>query len=300
LRYQYDKPFTLGLLAAGGTLGILIPPSGPMIIYGAITDTSVGKLFIAGILPGIAISLLFIIYCWFHSRRLPELAKESSSTWSEKGAALKRVAFSLILPPVIIGGIYSGAATPTEAAGVGAAMSFIICFVVYRRLRLRDMIPILKDTVKVTSMLLMIIGAAVYFGQVLTINQIPQKIVQFATSIALGKWGFLIFVNLLLLFLGCFLEVVSIILIAVPILFPIILALGIDPVWFGIIFTINMELALVTPPVGMNLYVILGLAKTDMAEVIRGVWPFIILLTAGLIIIMLFPPLSLWLTTKAF
>jgi C4-dicarboxylate transporter DctM subunit len=300
LRYKYDKPFTLGLLAAGGTLGILIPPSGPMIIYGAITDTSVGKLFIAGILPGIAISLLFIIYCWFHSRRLPELAKESSSTWPEKGVALKRVAFSLILPPVIIGGIYSGAFTPTEAAGVGAAISFIICFVIYRRLRLRDMIPILKDTVKVTSMLLMIIGAAVYFGQVLTINQIPQKIVQFATSIALGKWGFLIFINVLLLFLGCFLEVVSIILISVPILFPIIQALGIDPVWFGIIFTINMELALVTPPVGMNLYVILGLAKTDMAEVIRGVWPFILLLTAGLILVMLFPPLALWLTTKAF
>jgi len=300
LRYHYDRPFTLGLLAAGGTLGILIPPSGPMIIYGAITDTSVGRLFIAGILPGVAISLLFILYCYLHSRRLPDLAREVTSTWAEKVAALKRVAFSLLLPPVIIGGIYSGAFTPTEAAGIGATMSFIICFVVYRRLKLKDIIPILQDTVKVTSMLLMIIGAAVYFGQVLTINQIPQKIVQFATSLALGKWGFLIFVNLLLLFLGCFLEVVSIILIAVPILFPILQLLRIDPVWFGILFTINMELALITPPVGMNLYVILGLAKTDMAEVLQGVWPFILLLTVGLIIVMLFPSLSLWLPSRAF
>lgn len=300
IRYKYDRPFALGLLAAGGTLGIIIPPSGPMIIYGAITDTSVAKLFIAGVLPGITISLLFIIYCWFHSQRLPALAKMSRSTWPEKWEALKRVSLALTLPPVIMGSIYSGAATPTEAAAIGAAMSFIIVFVLHRRLKLREMAPILKDTVKVTSMLLMIIGAAVYFGQVLTINQIPQRIVQFATSMALGKWGFLIFVNLLLLFLGCFLEVVSIILITVPILFPIVRALGIDPVWFGVMFTINMELGLITPPVGMNLYVIMGLGKATIMEVVRGVWPFIFLLIAGIIIIMLYPRLALWLVELAF
>ena len=162
------------------------------------------------------------------------------------------------------------------------------------------MAPILKDTVRVTSMLLMIIGAAVYFGQVLTINQIPQRIVQFATSMALGKWGFLIFVNLMLLFLGCFLEVVSIILITVPILFPIVRALGIDPIWFGVMFTINMELGLITPPVGMNLYVIMGLAKATIMDVVRGVWPFIFLLIAGIIIIMLYPRLVLLLVDLAF
>ncbi len=300
IRYKYDKSFVLGLLAAGGTLGIIIPPSGPMIIYGAITDTSVAKLFIAGVLPGITISLLFIIYCWSHSQRLPALAKVSPSTWPEKWAALKRVSLALTLPPVIMGSIYSGSATPTEAAAIGATMSFVIVFIVYRRLKLREMAPILKDTVKVTSMLLMIIGAAVYFGQVLTINQVPQRIVQFATSMALGKWGFLIFVNLLLLFLGCFLEVVSIILITVPILFPIVRALRIDPVWFGVMFTINMELGLITPPVGMNLYVIMGLAKATIMDVVRGVWPFIFLLIAGIIIIMLYPRLALWLVELAF
>jgi C4-dicarboxylate transporter DctM subunit len=144
-------------------------------------------------------------------------------------------------------------------------------------------------------MIFMIIGAANYFGQVLTINQIPQQIVKLAVDMELGKWTFLIFVNLLLLFLGCFLEVVSCILIVVPILFPIVLNLGIDPVWFAIIFTINMEMALITPPVGMNLYVILGITETDMKEILNGVWPFILLLVTGLILIMLVPALSLWL-----
>lgn len=297
VRYKYDKSFVLGLVAAGGTLGILIPPSGPMIIFGAVTDTSVGKLFIAGILPGLLIAFMFLIYCWFHSSRIPELASAEPSTWQERWKAFKRAALSLVMPPVIVGGIYVGIFTPTEAAGVGATLSFIICFLIYRRLGPKDMLPILKDTVKTTAMIFMIIGAANYFGQVLTINQIPQTIVRLAVDMELGKWTFLIFVNLLLLFLGCFLEVVSCILIVVPILFPIILALGIDPVWFAIIFTVNMELALITPPVGMNLYVLLGITDTDMKEMLKGVWPFILILVLALVIIMAFPQLSLWLTT---
>lgn len=296
LRYRYEKPFVLGLVAAGGTLGILIPPSGPMIIYGAITDTSVGKLFIAGIVPGILISILFLIYCWFYASRTPGLEGEPPSSWPERWKAFKRAALSLVMPPVIIGGIYLGIFTPTEAAGIGAIMAFIICFLIYRRLGIKDIPGIMKDTVKTTAMIFMIIGAAVFFGQILTINQIPQKIVNFAVQMELGKWTFLILVNLLLLFLGCFLEVVSIILIVVPIFFPVIQKLGIDPVWFGIIFTINMELALITPPVGMNLYVILGISDSNMKEIVKGVWPFILLLTAGLIIVMLVPDLSLWLT----
>jgi C4-dicarboxylate transporter DctM subunit len=295
IRYKYDKPFVLGLVAAGGTLGILIPPSGPMIIYGAITDTSVGKLFIAGIIPGILISSLFILYCWAHSSRRPELTSDKPSSWGERWKAFKRAALSLLLPPIIIGGIYLGIFTPTEAAGIGAIISFIICFIVYRRLGIKDIFPILRDTVKTTAMIFMIIGSAVYFGQVITINQIPQKIVQFAVQIELGKWSFLIFVNILLLFLGCFLEVVSIILIVVPIFFPVIQKLGIDPVWFGIIFTINMEMAVITPPVGLNLYVILGIVKSDLKEILKGVWPFILLLVVGLITVMIVPKLSLWL-----
>jgi C4-dicarboxylate transporter, DctM subunit len=296
LRYRYEKPFVLGLVAAGGTLGILIPPSGPMIIYGAITDTSVGKLFIAGILPGVVISLIFLIYCWFHASRTPGLRGETASSWPERWHAFKRAALSLVMPPVIIGGIYLGVFTPTEAAGIGAMMAFVICFLINRRLGIRDLPPIFKDTVKTTTMIFMIVGAAVFFGQVLTINQIPQKIVQLTIQMDLGKWTFLIFVNFLLLFLGCFLEVISIILIVVPIFFPVIQRLGIDPVWFGVILTINMELALITPPVGMNIYVILGISDSNLKEIVKGLWPFILLLVAGLVIVMLVPDLSLWLT----
>jgi C4-dicarboxylate transporter DctM subunit len=295
VRYKYDKPFVLGLVAAGGTLGILIPPSGPMIIFGAITDTSVGKLFIAGIVPGVVISIMLIVYCWVHSSRIPELASATPSSWEERWLAFKRAALSLLMPPLIVGGIYLGVFTPTEAAAVGATMSFIICFLIKRRLGMKDLSPILRDTVKTSAMIFMIIGAANYFGQVLTINQIPQQIVQLAVDMELGKWSFLIFMNVLLLFLGCFLEVVSCILIVVPILFPIVQNLGIDPVWFAIMFTINMEMALITPPVGMNLYVILGIAETDMKEILKGIWPFILLLVTGLILIMGLPPLSLWL-----
>jgi C4-dicarboxylate transporter DctM subunit len=294
-RYNYDKPFVLGLVAAGGTLGILIPPSGPMIIYGAVTDTSVGKLFIAGIVPGMVITLLFVLYCYFHSSRLPAVTSQSPCSWQERWQALRRAALSLIMPPVIVGGIYLGYFTPTEAAGVGATLSFVICFLIYRRLGWKDVIPILTDTIKTTAMIFMIIGAANYFGQVLTINQIPQRIVQLALDLELSKWTFLLFVNFLLLFLGCFLEVVSCILIVVPLIFPIVIELGIDPVWFAIIFTINMELALITPPVGMNLYVLLGITDTNMGEILKGILPFILLLIAGLVLIMVFPGLSLWL-----
>ena len=295
-RYKYDTKFVLGLVAAGGTLGILIPPSGPMIIYGAVTDTSVGKLFMAGIIPGIVISILFLIYCWVYASKRPELKGESASSWTERWNATKRAALSLVMPPVIIGGIYLGLFTPTEAAAIGAIMAFIICFIIYRRLGFKDIVPIFQDTMKTTTMIFMIIGAAILFGQVLTINQIPQKIINLAVQMEMDKWTFLIFVNLLLLFLGCFLEVVSTILIVVPIFFPIVQSLGIDPVWFGIIFTINMELALITPPVGMNLYVVMGIAGSTIKDVVKGVWPFLLLLVAGLILIMIIPDLSLWLT----
>jgi C4-dicarboxylate transporter DctM subunit len=294
-RYNYDKSFVLGLVAAGGTLGILIPPSGPMIIYGAVTNASVGKLFIAGIVPGLLITILFILYCWYHSAKLPALASLPPCSWQERRHALRKAALSLVMPPVIVGGIYLGYFTPTEAAGIGATMSFVICFLINRRLGFKDAIPILTDTIKTTAMIFMIIGAANYFGQVLTINQIPQQIVQLAVDLKMSKWTFLVFVNLLLLFLGCFLEVVSCILIVVPILFPIVLSLGIDPIWFGIIFTINMELALITPPVGMNVYVLLGIADTNMGEILKGILPFILLLVIGLVLVMLFPQLSLWL-----
>jgi C4-dicarboxylate transporter DctM subunit len=295
LQYGYDRRFVYGLVAAGGTLGILIPPSGPMIIYGAITDTSVGKLFIAGIVPGIMVTLIFIGYCLFHVRRSEDYRREEPASWGERWAALKKTFFPLLLPPVVIGGIYTGIFTPTEAAGIGAGLSFVICFPVMRRLGRKDLFPILQETVQTTSMLFMIIATAVFFGQVITVNQVPQRIVEMVMAWGLSKWAFLLFVNVLLIFLGDFLEVVSIILITIPILFPVIVQLGIDPIWFGIIFTINMELALITPPVGLNLYVIMGLVKADMGDILRGTAPFMVLLVLSIALVMVFPGLALWL-----
>lgn len=295
IKYGYDRKFVLGLVAAGGTLGILIPPSGPLIIYGAITDTSVGKLFMAGVVPGIMISGIYMAYCFVRALLDKTHAAEKPATWAERWDSLKKAAFSLMMPPIIIGGIYTGAFTPTEAAGVGAGLSFILCFFVQRRLGLKDVAPIFQETVKTTSMLFMIMATAIFFGQVLTVNQVPQRLAQWVVDMGMSKWAFLIFVNVLLIFLGDFLEVVSIMLITIPIFFPVVLKLGIDPIWFGIIFIINMELALITPPVGLNLYVILGIVRTTIGEVLKGAYPFMILLALALALVIMFPALSLWL-----
>jgi C4-dicarboxylate transporter DctM subunit len=295
LEYGYDRKYVLGLVAAGGTLGILIPPSGPLIIYGAITDTSVGKLFIAGIVPGIMVSLIYMAYCFLRALHEKTHQMEPPATWSERWTSLKNAALPLMLPPVIIGGIYTGIFTPTEAAGIGAGASFVICFVIQRRLGIKDVLPILQETVKTSSMLFMIMATAIFFGQVLTVNQVPQNVARWVVEMGMSKWAFLIFVNILLIFLGDFLEVVSIMLITIPIFFPVILELGINPVWFAIIFIINMELALITPPVGLNLYVILGIVQTNIGEVLRGAVPFMLLLALALALVILFPGLCLWL-----
>ena len=295
LKYGYDRRFVLGLVAAGGTLGILIPPSGPLIIFGAITDTSVGKLFMAGVIPGLMISLIYMMYCFVHALHGKTHLVEPPASWEERWRAFRRAFLSMLMPPIIIGGIYLGVFTPTEAAGIGAGLSFLICFAIQKRLGLRDIAPILKDTVKTSSMLFMIMATAMFFGQVLTVNQIPQQVAGWVVDVGMSKWMFLIFVNILLIFLGDFLEVVSIMLITIPIFFPVAVELGIDPIWFGIIFIVNMELALITPPVGLNLYVVLGIVKTNLGEVLRGAYPFMILLAASLVLIMLFPQLSLWL-----
>jgi C4-dicarboxylate transporter DctM subunit len=295
LEYGYDRKYVLGLVAAGGTLGILIPPSGPLIIYGAITDTSVGKLFIAGIVPGIMVSLIYMAYCFLRALHEKTHQMEPPATWSERWTSLKNAALPLMLPPVIISGIYTGIFTPTEAAGIGAGASFVICFVIQRRLGIKDVLPILQETVKTSSMLFMIMATAIFFGQVLTVNQVPQNVARWVVEMGMSKWAFLIFVNILLIFLGDFLEVVSIMLITIPIFFPVILELGINPVWFAIIFIINMELALITPPVGLNLYVILGIVQTNIGEVLRGAVPFMLLLALALALVILFPGLCLWL-----
>jgi len=291
----YDKKFTLGLLAAGGTLGILIPPSIPLILYGAITEESVGKLFIAGVVPGLILTAIFVIYAVFKSKRGGFTPMERTS-WSERLRVTGKNIWGILLPILIIGGIYSGAFTPTEAAAVGLAYSLFITVFIYKTIKIRELPKICLKSVGTSSMIALIIAAAILFGRVMTMLMIPQKLTELIIEHNFTPLMFIVAMNLLMLILGMVLETVSIILLTMPLVTPILLALNIDPIWYAIILTINMTMALITPPVGMNLYVINGLSDDiNMGDIIQGVWPFIILMVFMLVLAVVFPQLSLWL-----
>lgn len=291
----YDKKFTLGLLAAGGTLGILIPPSIPLILYGAITEESVGKLFIAGVVPGLILTAIFVVYAVFKSKRGGFTPIERTS-WSERLRVTGKNIWGILLPILIIGGIYSGAFTPTEAAAVGLAYSLFITVFIYKTIKIRELPKICLKSVETSSMIALIIAAAILFGRVMTMLMIPQKLTELIIEHNFTPLMFILAMNLLMLILGMVLETVSIILLTMPLVAPILLALNIDPIWYAIILTINMTMALITPPVGMNLYVINGLSDDiNMGDIIQGVWPFIILMMFMLVLAIVFPQLSLWL-----
>lgn len=291
----YEKRFILGLLACGGTLGILIPPSIPLIVFGAVTEESIGKLFIAGIVPGLVLTAILIVYAVYRSRRGGYVPMQAAS-WQERLRVTRRNLWGIALPFLILGGIYTGAFTPTEAAAVGLSYSLFITLFVYRTLRLRDLPAICLKAVGTSCMIALIISGALLFGRVLTLIEIPQTLTALIIEWKLSAFMFVLAMNVLMLFLGCILETVSIILLTVPLVAPILEVLKIDPIWYAIVLTVNMEMALVTPPVGMNLYVINGLSDDiHMSEVIRGVAPFIIILGAFLLATMLFPPMSTWL-----
>ncbi len=291
----YDRRFTLGLLAAGGTLGILIPPSIPMILYGAVTEESVGKLFIAGIVPGLILTGLFIGYAVWKSRS-GAYEPMPRADWAERWRITRRNLWGILLPLLIIGGIYSGAFTPTEAAAVGLAYSLFITLFVYRTLRISDLPKVCVKSVGTSCMIAMIIGGALLFGKVMTLMEIPQTLTELVIAKGLPALGFIVVMNLLMIVLGCVLETVSIILLTMPLVTPILGVLGIDPIWYAVILVINMEMALITPPVGVNLYVISGIdPDVRMAEIIQGVLPFMLLMVVMLVLVIAFPGLSLWL-----
>lgn len=291
----YERDFTLGLLAAGGTLGILIPPSIPLILYGAIMEESIGKLFMAGVVPGILMTLVFICYAVYKSVKAGFKTLEPAS-WQERFSITGKNLWSLMLPVLIVGGIYTGMFTPTEAAAVGVAYSLVVTLCIYKTLKLRDLPDICLKATSTSCMICTIIVGASLFGKVMTMLKIPQELTQLVIDFQLTPLMFLLAMNVLMLLLGMILETVSIILLTIPLLAPIMATLGIDPIWYAIILIINMEMALITPPVGVNLYVINGLnPSVRMSEIIRGVWPFILLMVFMLAMIMMFPQLSTWL-----
>lgn len=289
----YSRHLVLGTVAAGGTLGILIPPSIPMILYGAITDESIGKLFMSGVVPGVVLTLMFIAIVVYSSRNLP---MQEAASWGERITALKKSFWGLLLPVIVVGGIYTGAFTPTEAAGVGTVYSLFITFCVYRTLTFKDLPEILNDTIKTSCMIFAIMIGASLFGFVLTILDAPQALTEYVAGLNMGRWVVFVAINILLLFLGCILESISIIFITLPILFPLIMRLGFDPIWFNVVMLLNLELALITPPVGMNLFVLQGISPDSrMTDIIKGVVPFGLAMALEILILCFFPEIATWL-----
>jgi C4-dicarboxylate transporter DctM subunit len=299
VRAGYTQAFAAGVVCNAGTLGILIPPSIVMVVYGATTETSVGKLFIAGILPGILLGLMLMVAIYLRARAL-NLPRQPRASVGEVMSAGRESAWGLLLLVIILGGIYGGIFTPTEAAGVAAVYAFFIAVFVYRDVKFAQIPKVLVDASKVTVMLMFIIANALLFAHVLTTERIPQAIAEQIVSWGMPSWGFLIVVNLLLLAAGAFMEPTGIILILAPILFPIATQLGIDPVHLGIIMVVNLEIGMVTPPVGLNLFVTAGITKMSIGEVLRAALPWLAVLLLFLVIVTYVPKVTLLLPDLLF
>ena len=301
MKQGYDKKLTVGVVAAAGAVGILIPPSIPMIIYCFITEQSVGQLFMAGFLPGIVFCLVYAIAIVGYVKINPHWAPAHHAySMKEKLLAFKQVSGVVALIIMVLGTIYTGLGTPTEAASMGALGALLIALI-SRKLNWANLRPALLRTIQTSSFIMIIIIAAKIFGLLLANLQIPQMITRGVASMEVNRWWVQIAMQGILFIGGCFLDVGSLLLITMPILFPISQALGFDPIWFGVIVTINMEMAVITPPVGLNLYVIAGVAerfKITLWDVIQGAMLFLPFDIVILGIIMAFPDIALWLPSQ--
>lgn len=299
VRSGYPKSFAAGVICNAGTLGILIPPSIVMVVYGAATETSVGRLFMAGVVPGLLLGLLLmvVIYIVAKVKNLPRLPR---ANMGEVLVAGRDSFWGLMLIVIILGGIYGGVFTPTEAAAVAAVYAFIVAVFIYRDIGMRQVPSVLIDAAKVTVMLMFIIANALLFAHVLTTERIPQMIAEQIVAWDMPAWQFLIVVNILLLIAGAFMEPTGIILILAPILFPIAMKLGIDPVHLGIIIVVNLEIGMVTPPIGLNLFVTAGITNMSIGQVVRAAMPWLSVLLAFLVVVTYVPIISLWLPNMGF
>jgi C4-dicarboxylate transporter DctM subunit len=294
VKQGFPKQFGAGVITTSGALGILIPPSIVMVMYSVATNTSVGQLFMAGVIPGLTLATMLGLTTWWRARKnnYPRLPKAS---WGERFRTFRESVWGLLLIVVVIGGIYSGIFTPTEAAAMSAVYAFFVAVFVYKDLTLRKVPKVLLDSANMSAMLLYIITNAVMFSFLMTSEQIPQVMAQWMLDKGLGTIAFLLFVNVLLLLAGNVMEPSSIVLIMAPILFPVAIKLGIDPVHFGIIMTVNMEIGMCHPPVGLNLYVASGITKMGITELTVAVWPWLLTMLVFLVIVTYWPALSIWL-----
>jgi C4-dicarboxylate transporter DctM subunit len=299
VRQGYPKSFGAGVITTSGALGILIPPSIVMVMYSVSTNTSVGKLFMAGVVPGLMLASLLGLTTWVLARNkgYPRMTR---ATWGERWHAFRDSVWGLLLIVVVMGGIYSGLFTPTEAAAVSAVYACVIAVFVYRDLKIKDVGKVLLGSAAMSAMLLYIITNAVLFSFLMTSEGIPQAMAGWIMDKGFGQVGFLLVVNVLLLIAGNVMEPSSIILIMAPILFPVATALGIDPVHFGIIMVVNMEIGMCHPPVGLNLYVASGITKMGITELTIAVMPWLLTMVGFLLLVTFVPQISLWLPRLLF
>lgn len=290
----YDIRFAAANQAVSGELGVIIPPSIPMILFGISAGVSIGDLFLAGFLPGIMISLSLIFAVWFISKR-KGYKGEGTFSVAAVGKAFKEALLALLMPVIILGGIYGGLFTPTEASVVAVVYAFIIGVFVYKELKLKDLVNIFAKSSITTAIIMIIIANAGMFGWILTREQIPQEISAFFTSISDSPLVFLFLINLLLWFVGMFFETSAAIIILAPLLTPVAMALGIDPVHFGMIMIVNLAMGMVTPPVGVNLFVACQIAGIRLDQIMRPLVPFLLVLIIDILIITYIPKISLFL-----
>lgn len=298
-RFGYAERDALGVVAAGGTLGILIPPSGPMILYAIVSEASIGALFLAGIVPGLLLALMFSIYCMVQARSRAGIDAPDWAGWNAAVTAFRRSVWALLAPPVVMGGIYFGIFTASEAAAAGSLYAILVAVLVYRNFGFRDLWACAYATMRTSMMVFLIIAGAAMFGHAITLVRLPVGVTEAVASFGLGPIGFVLVVMGLIFILGMFLESIAIILITTPILLPTMLALGIDPIWYGVLLMINLELAMITPPVGMNLFVIKGITDAPLGTIVRGAAPFVAIMIVGLGGLIAVPELATWLPEAA-
>jgi len=295
-RYKYSMELGCGAVAAGGSLGMLIPPSVVFIVYAIMTEQSVGKLFIAGIVPGVLIALLFCLTIYLNCKRRPHLGPAAQRfTWAAKFASLAGVIETLVLFVVVMGGMFQGFFTPTEAAAIGAAGTLVIALV-KRQLGWKVLIRSLQETVRTSCMVMIIVTGAVIFGHFLAVTQIPVKLASTLASLPLPGWSIMGLVILFYLLAGCFVDALGLILLTIPIFYPVVMQLGYDPIWFGVIIVVVTQMGVVSPPVGVCVYVVSGIERdVPLQTIFRGALPFLAALILAAILLIAFPKICLFL-----
>jgi len=297
MKAKYDDAYSVGIVTSAGSLGIMIPPSIPMVVYALATGEPIGKLFMAGVVPGLLTAFVFAVMCYVAAKRggFGQNDQGSKADLKEIAASLKEGFWGLMMPLIVLGGIYSGVFTPTEAAAVAVVYSAIVGSFIYRDIKLKDYVGILTSSASVAAMIMFIIISASAFSWYLTSQGIPQEVANWIISVAPEPWMFLVAVNILLLIVGCFMEPNSAILVLAPLFYPIVQKMGINPIHFGIVMIFNLELGMLTPPLGLNLFVASGMTRFPLSRVVKASMPFIIAMFVLLIVFTYIPFFSTWL-----